>query len=702
MNKEINRKRLWMITSFVFAISVIIRFTLANFNKALVVYNDELRYFHLSRSLLEQGELLIRNAATDYQKILYSIFIMPSFLFKELKMQLKCIAFLNSIYVSSAVFPVLLLALQVLKKEWDIIFVVVLAIIMPNMAMSMTFMSENIYYPMSLWVCWLIIHELKEKKLVRKSGKGILLGVLGYLLYLNKEIGLAFLMAYFLMEIYYLIQERRGGEVLVINNPRIYGMVFVVLAFGSCFAAMKLSLFHGMGNSYNQMGLSAIASAEKIMFLQYSFICNLMFALIAFMVLPVIFPILQWRYMDQEEKRFLIFSILSLVIIILTISYTISVREDLGKAYIRQHTRYYEPLFMLFMISFVGGTRRGGRINGKSLLLLAGLTALAFFAVKKIGLGSPVDSCMLRYYQFVQDAFPFAWVRALQAAICVGTAIFIIGWKKYQKSMIILALTAVCTVCIMNNILAVKTFWREYKVSEQQIEEWERLNTYLKKENSGVLLILDDYEARCADTFLRGEVRYLMKDNIGKIQNDANEYENFRYIMTYAYIGIKNAEEKMRCGQYALYEIPDTRCIELEDYPTFPVVNYQTRIITAEEKRFGTQSEVNDRKYSYVSGEEAGFLICGPYVMVHPGVYNVAVYYEYERKDAKGSDIIGRLDMKYSEEEPKICTVLNADSNKAELKGIRVENLFDQAEIRVFTTVPGVVFVKAEITRIKE
>lgn len=703
INREINQKRLWLITGFIFVISVIIRFLFADFNKALVVYNDELRYFHLSRSLLEQGELLIRNEGTNYQKILYSIFIMPAFLFDKLEMQLKCIALLNCIYASSAVFPVLLLALQIIKRDFHIIFVVLLAVIMPNMAMTMTFMSENIYYPICLWVCWLIIHELNEKRIFKKAAKGILLGVLGYLLYLNKEIGLAFLIAYFIMEIYYLIQEWKGGKASLVGNARIFGMLSVILAFGLCFAAMKFSLFYGMGNSYNQMGLSAIGSVEKFVFLGYSFLYNFMFALIAFMVLPVIFPILQWKRMNQEEKRLLVFSVLSLVIIIFTISYTISVREDFGKVGIRQHTRYYEPLFMLFIISFVGETsKQGNKVNSKMLLLLAGLSVLIFFIVKKIGLGSPVDSCMLKYYQFIQDTFPFIWVKALQMAICAGTAVFMIGWKKYYKSMVVLALTAVCSVCIMNNILAIKTFWREYKVSEQQIKEWEKLNAVLKKENSGVLLILNGHEARYADTFLRGEVRYLTQENIERLQNDVNEYGDMQYIMTYTYTGIKNAEEQMRCGPYAVYEMPAARYIELEDYPMFPLLENQTRIITAEEERFWTQSKVNDRRYSYISGEEEGFLICGPYVTVQPGIYDVVVYYEYERNDAKGGDIIGRLDMKYSREEPEMYTLLRADSDKAELKGVRVEDAFDQAEIRVFTTVPGVVFVKAEITRLKK
>lgn len=334
-----------------------------------------------------------------------------------------------------------------------------------------------------------------------------------------------------------------------------------------------------------------------------------------------------------------------------------------------------------------------------------GMTVLMLAIVRNIGMGSLVDSCMLKYYQYIQDAFPFRIVKTLQGVICAGTVIFIIGRKKYRKSMEILALAAICTVCIINNILAAKMFWREYKVSGEHLEEWEKLNDFLEEENNEVLLILGqcyDNEARCADTFLRAGVHYVIQEDVGELQADINKYKNLRYIMTYAHRGIRNAEEKMRCGPYALYKAADMEHIELTENPSFPTLDNQTRVITAEEGRFHTQSEVSDREYSYIFGKEAGFLICGPYTEVWPGVYNVTVYYKYKGSDGKDDDVIGRLDMKYSGEEPDTYAELKTGNGKAELKGIRVETPYDMAEVRIFTTVPRVVFLKAKITKIEE
>lgn len=533
-----------------------------------------------------------------------------------------------------------------------------------------------------------------------------LLGILNYLLYLNKEISLAFLLVYIAMEMYYFSKEFRRKTEPKKGLIRIYGLFSTVLSFAVCFLVMKLTLFRGMGNSYNQMGIEAIASVEGFSFLWYTFLYNILFAIVAFMAVPVIFPLLQWKNMDGEEKRCYTFSVLSLVLILFVISYTISVREDIGKEGIRQHTRYYEPLFILFMINFMSAmTKEDNKIRYKDWLLPTVVSVLILGIVKKIGIGSSVDSCMLKYYQYAQVRFNDRWVKVLQGAICGGTILFTVAWKKYKKSMTALSLGIISAICIVNNVFAINRFGEEYgRISGQHVEEWEKLNVFLKDENSSVLVILKeqyDHESRFADTYLRACPEYIVQEETGELSGNMETYKDIKYVLTYAYRGIKDAEMKMRCGPYTLYERTDMQHIELIELPVFPVLNNQTRIITSEENVFLTQSKAKNRKYSYISDKEEGFLICGPYSKVQPGLYDVTVYYGYEGKEEEGN-VIGRLDMKCNEEEPEEHVDLKAGNSKAELKGIKVEEAFDYGEVRIFTTVPGVIFYKAEIRRNEE
>lgn len=67
----------WNIVLFVG--SVMLRSVLGDYPKALRIYPDELRYVSIARSLLQGQGLQIHHLDTDFQKILYSICIMPAF-----------------------------------------------------------------------------------------------------------------------------------------------------------------------------------------------------------------------------------------------------------------------------------------------------------------------------------------------------------------------------------------------------------------------------------------------------------------------------------------------------------------------------------------------------------------------------------------------------------------------------------------------
>ena len=59
------------IVLLLFVIGVAVRFYFSDFVKYLVVYPDEYRYYGIARSLYDGMGLSLRNATTDYQKILY-------------------------------------------------------------------------------------------------------------------------------------------------------------------------------------------------------------------------------------------------------------------------------------------------------------------------------------------------------------------------------------------------------------------------------------------------------------------------------------------------------------------------------------------------------------------------------------------------------------------------------------------------------
>ena len=87
-----------------------VRTLVSDFPKSADVMPDELRYLDLSRSLVTDGTLTIRGVASSFQKILYPIALIPAMLFPDPQTQVHVIAFLNSLYASSVVFPAYVLA----------------------------------------------------------------------------------------------------------------------------------------------------------------------------------------------------------------------------------------------------------------------------------------------------------------------------------------------------------------------------------------------------------------------------------------------------------------------------------------------------------------------------------------------------------------------------------------------------------------
>lgn len=138
-----------LVAAGLFVLSSVVRFCLADFPKCIGVLPDEIRYLNLAASLFNEGQLIERGGFSSFQKILYPLALSPAFLADDPLLRVRLITLLNSIYVSSAVFPALLLARRLFTGKAPVIICLLFALIMPDMCYSMTFLSECIYLPLA-------------------------------------------------------------------------------------------------------------------------------------------------------------------------------------------------------------------------------------------------------------------------------------------------------------------------------------------------------------------------------------------------------------------------------------------------------------------------------------------------------------------------------------------------------------------------
>lgn len=497
--------KLLLLAIVLFAVSTVVRTMLADFPKAADVMPDEMRYMDLARSLLADGTLTIRGVRTTFQKILYPIALMPAMLFHDPLAQVKVMGFLNALYASSALFPAYVLARRIAPVFWPGVACLAFAALLPDLCYSVTFMSESLYLPLSLWLLVLLWDALEKP-----GRRGIVLaaagGVLCYVAYLCKEVALAYVIVVAFMFAARAVRrafevrkgaravasERGSAEVaasagaaasagtaasagsvgaaasagVVADTERVRAetsanakggaraeagadtpanaapataalanvtptksrshvvravvndatfvdsfarFALFLAGFLLPFALMKLTLFAGMLNSYNQSSLDILQSLYVDVFAFHALALGLVHFALGFAFFPLVLPLVSWRRFPREHRTFLTLLALVLLVSFLTVVFTISMREDAGHVALRQHLRYVGPLlvpfaFYLVRMAAIGPRPRWSETLGHGHVLTVVLTAFCVGILLLFGtanLYQGLDSATLRVFRAV-------------------------------------------------------------------------------------------------------------------------------------------------------------------------------------------------------------------------------------------------------------------------------------------------------------
>lgn len=408
-----------LIAAGLFVLSSVVRFCLSDFPKCIGVLPDEVRYLNLAASLFNEGQLVERGGFSSFQKILYPLALSPAFLADDPLLRVRLIALLNSIYVSSAVFPALLLARRLFTSRTPVIICLLFTLVMPDMCYSMTFLSECVYLPLALWLiaCCLRAFEARGRAgYAWCAGAGLLC----YVTYLAKEVALGFALAFIVMMIVRICRSMRYADVnsglpshpthpsrdaaaelaclrhaqTVLAKPhraqcgsardaRIHACISLICffaAFAIPFLLLKFTLFSGLLNSYNQTDPSVLLNPYTLLFAIYALASDATHFAIAFAFFPLVLPALTWPRLTRRERDLYLFCLLAFVFILLIVVYTISIREDLGHVGIRPHVRYVAPIFLPLLFLTIKQLLRG---DGTAIMR----TPIAFAAAIALTLG---------------------------------------------------------------------------------------------------------------------------------------------------------------------------------------------------------------------------------------------------------------------------------------------------------------------------
>ena len=168
-----------------------------------VIRGDEMRYFEMA-NYLYFGSFHIEDI--NHSPYLYPLMLAVSFAFGE--HTYGVIKLLNVLYSSSIVFPAFLIARKYFPKKEAVLITLTACFLPFHLLFPRMIMSENLYFPLLLWVIFMILHRPQDRKL--DCAWSLLTGITIGLLFLTRYINLVVIPAfYFAWWLIYPDQDRK-------------------------------------------------------------------------------------------------------------------------------------------------------------------------------------------------------------------------------------------------------------------------------------------------------------------------------------------------------------------------------------------------------------------------------------------------------------------------------------------------------------
>ncbi len=525
MRKIIKKYNVTLVILFLFLVSLGIHFIIGNYNKLLITYPDELRYYTIAKSFYLDHTFYVKDIYAGYQKIAYSILIAPTFAIKNIVLRLKIINLINCILVASCVIPTYLIAKKCGLNNKQCYIACVFSIVWPETLITATFMAESLYWPLCLWFFFFWIESEKNQSYITTC----IISIIAYIGYLDKEIFLAWVLAFIFFELFQVIKIHAidGKDYRI--KKYIFRIILFVAVFFGLHIILKLTIFKGYGNSYDQMGLGVLCNLYNVCYIGYACLYYVAAILLTFFILPIAEIVICYKKFGETCKKVLEFVSLFLVLAIGTIAYTISVREDLGRVAPRLHFRYLAPAFIIIIILCLYiNARKIYESNEMKILYCFGIMGLFCLIFRGVTIGSSVDGYSLMWCKTLSNRLQNH--SANEVEILYPTILFLIicisyYWLykkiKYNNFMSgkIFCYGLSLFLILISIGISIKFIKSSYYVGEESIEEVVAINDYLKHEGGTYNVLCLESEdglgktGKLLDTYLEIEGEALTVDD---------------------------------------------------------------------------------------------------------------------------------------------------------------------------------------------
>ncbi len=481
-------RTIWVII-IIFASSILSKVFIAPYMGAVnFPFSDEHLYIELAKSIYYHHNLVSHTFPNIliYNEFLYPLVLSPLYFFYSPERIIAIFRIFGILIMSSAVFPAFKLGFSVLNDKKQALLISLLAILIPEMALSLSVIQEVVYYPLFLLAMYLIYQKIDGKKI-----SPVVLGIIFFLLWTCKAIGITVFAGY----IFYLILELTFINKFNNYKPTILHILIIMLIiFGLREVSSFVIRYLNYGNLESVRDFYTDVLINRVRTVQNTFISDFpngilhyfFYTIMAFMIFPVILPIDNFNNYSISDRKFLLF--LSECFLITVAAVVVLIYMDEGGAareIQRVHYRYLFPLLIPLLILLLKLDYTKIKFKQFGFLCTSFLVLYYLLFQPKFTFGSIIDSKSLLLTETINNI-----ILNGSNILVLTISIFSIGlgYFLYRRSTDRISkkllFGSIITVLTINHAFAIYKTYQHYTVTTNSITRQEEYTSISKLVNS--------------------------------------------------------------------------------------------------------------------------------------------------------------------------------------------------------------------------
>jgi hypothetical protein len=167
----------WAWLGGIVVLSIAVRVALAHRMVAPWIMEDEIVYSELAKNLAAHGAFLVRGVPSHGYGFVYPAVIAPAWaMFTSIPSAYSAAKAINAVVMSLTAVPAYFLARRVLSQRLSLV-AAALAVAVPSMLYTGVIMTENVFYPIFVTACLLLVLTLEKPTAFRQIGLLVLCAI---------------------------------------------------------------------------------------------------------------------------------------------------------------------------------------------------------------------------------------------------------------------------------------------------------------------------------------------------------------------------------------------------------------------------------------------------------------------------------------------------------------------------------------------